>query len=417
MQNDWYYERSMHFDRFKSNLHEMYRRINDYEDIPADTSERLAEIKDMHSSFQAKCQKFAEELATINDEILKITEAEHRLSLSRDASELEQEISRNRQDLAETGKDIIHTEEQIKILNERYTVDRKRYIQKKIKYREHLLKGLVANKIPEDHIYSDDRVVIYVDSMKVRKDSVLLVLKAYLITYSRSGFAFLTHPESRIFVYNTLGESMGSPIDAMLVKHREFKGVTITLKYQDDVSLGQGSVKLVLAKSVLGNVNEVTLIMSYNLREITPPTLPEPTTKDLIARTERDFVEKIETIACKKEGTHLLVPVSLDIHGTSVETVMILDTGASVTIVPIKLYLKGNPKPLSMLRKEKFETARGVVQCYIDEVQVSTSAYSRKSIIAISDYDISLLGANYFEDNVFTVDVENECIYVHPRPI
>lgn len=377
----------------KSELDELYRNVDDSRDIAAITTNSLKEIKEQYSSLEATLQNGAHDCPTCLSET---------------------NFETYRQEMAQYGQSIADLEKRIGVLNERYAVDRKRYVLRKSKYREHLLKGLAANGIPEGHTYIDDKVLIYVDSIKVRKDTVTARLKAYLIM-PRVHDSISTDRCDTIFAYNARGENLGSPIDVSSTKHQESGGVTVELTYLDNVSLGEGCVKLVLGKSVLNNESEVSMVIPYNLREITPPTLPGQTTQSPVVRTERDFVDRIETIACKKEGLHLVVPVTLDIHGKSVQIDMILDTGASVTIVPMKLYLKGTPKPLSQLRRQEFQTAERTIQCYIDEVQVSTSAYSKTSIIAISDYDTPLLGANYFEGIVFTVDVENECIYVYPR--
>jgi len=123
-----------------------------------------------------------------------------------------------------------------------------------------------------------------------------------------------------------------------------------------------------------------------------PPELPSKT-KDIISpiavKPERDFVTTIETIECKRKGNHLMLPISLNVHGKEVKTQLMLDTGASVTMIPMELYRKGNSKPLSELGKETFETPKGTIQCYIDNVQISTSAYSKNTSIAISTMMLS----------------------------
>ena len=378
-----------------------YRYLEDSRNIAAVKLKELEEIKELHSSLVAILRDKA-------DDEFKTRWAE---IIERD------------------GKEIGDLERTIKALNERYVIDRKRYVLKKNKYREHLLKGLVANGISEDHTYSDDRVVIYIDSLKVRKVSVEVVIKAYLIdsfdisenpieNYRWPGHSIYSPPfipEAKIFVFNTRGESMGSPINATHIGDYETKGVTLKLTYQDDTQIGEGKIKLVLNEDVLSNTREVAMDIPYHLKEIAPPNLLINPDQITLTSPEKDFVAKIATITCKRAGDHLLVPVSLDIHGRSIQVEMVLDTGASITIVPYQEYQKGNAKPFSKLSRKKFETAKGTIYCYIDEVKVSTSAYSKTSLIGISNYDTPLLGVNYFQDNVFTVDVENECIYVHPR--
>lgn len=407
----------------RGGLAERYTDVAGSRDIAVVHTEGLKQIKQKYSSLEVALRDITGRLDAIELEMR--SDEQNSSSWYGGTAEkfegLADLIASHRQYMADNRDRIADLENQIAAFNERYAVDRERYILKKNRYREHLLKGLAANGISEDHIYISrasfgDELLIYVDSIRVTKDSITACLKAYLIMPRwRWHSSISTNNCHSIFAYNARDENLGSPIDVRSTVHKESNGVTVALTYQDDVPLGLGHVKLVLFKHVFETANEVTFVIPYNRREVSPPTLPEPIAKGPMAKTERDFVEQIKTIACKKEGDHLVVPVTLDIHGKSVEAAMMLDTGASMTTVPMKLYLRGNAKPLSTLRREKFVTASRVIESYIDEIAVATSAYSKTSSVAISDYDLPLLGANYFQGNVFTVDVENECIYVHPR--
>lgn len=333
-------------------------------------------------------------------------------------AEMLRQVAQVRLNMSEIGEKIAEIETKIEVIKERFAVDKKRHDLKKEKYREHLLKGIIASGISKDYIYTDDIVVIYLDSINVRKDSATLVIKAYLIIPSRSNSISTGRCDTHISLYNTHGKTMGSPIESNYTQQYGAKGVILNLKYQDNIELGAGALKLVVEKWVIANRAEVIMEIPYKLKEIIPPKLPlerKDEISSIAVKSDKDFVTKIEIIECKRKGNHLVVPVSLNIHGKEIETEMMLDTGASVTTITFGLYKKGNAKPLSELKKEKFETAKGIIQSYIDEVKVSTSAYSKNISIAISNYDMVLLGANYFEGNIFTVDVENERIYVHPK--
>lgn len=378
------------------------------DDNPMGIKARLRGIEEKHSSRQATLLRMTQNLNNIEGEI-----SEH------EKTQLAARIAHERQRMPKRGQTIIELKKKIKAIEERFAVDKKRYELKKQRYQEHLVKGILANGISRSHIYSDNRVVIYVDSIRVRKDTVILRLKTYLVKPSSQHSINTKKCDTHISIYNPQGENLGSPIEIRSTNHNEAKGATIDLAYEGTFELGEGYVKLVIEKNTLHNEKEVVMEMPYILKEITPPRLPS-TRRDIVStlsiESEKDFVKRIETITGKRRGNHLIVRVSLNIHGKEIETEMMLDTGASVTTIPFGLYKKGNAKPLSELKREKFETAKGIIQSYIDEVQVSTSAYSKTITVAISNYDTALLGANYFEGNVFTVDVDNECIYVHPRP-
>jgi predicted aspartyl protease len=119
-------------------------------------------------------------------------------------------------------------------------------------------------------------------------------------------------------------------------------------------------------------------------------------------------------ISCRKLNDHLVVPANIDIHGKDVKIDLLLDTGASMTTIPLKYYLAGNPKELATLEKKDFLTANGKVSFPIDVLSVNTTAFSKSIEVAMSeDNNLGLLGSNYFKGTVFTVDVDNECIYVH----
>jgi predicted aspartyl protease len=110
----------------------------------------------------------------------------------------------------------------------------------------------------------------------------------------------------------------------------------------------------------------------------------------------------------------LKVPVTLDIHGVKIKTAMILDTGASLTVLAKSLYSQGLGKPLDSLPRIRMKTANGMITCPVDTLQISTSGYTNKISVALTSDSISLLGANYFAGHRITMDLENECIHIHP---
>ena len=94
---------------------------------------------------------------------------------------------------------------------------------------------------------------------------------------------------------------------------------------------------------------------------------------------------------------------------------MILDTGASITVLAKSLYNRGIAKPLDSLARVRMKTANGFITCPVDRLIISTSAYTKTISVALTNDSTSLLGANYFSDRRITMDLNNECIYVHPE--
>ena len=93
---------------------------------------------------------------------------------------------------------------------------------------------------------------------------------------------------------------------------------------------------------------------------------------------------------------------------------MILDTGASMTVLAKSLYNRGIAKPLDSLARIRLKTANGLITCPVDTLVIATSAYTKTIPVALTNDSTSLLGANYFSDRRITMDLNNECIYIHP---
>ncbi len=172
-------------------------------------------------------------------------------------------------------------------------------------------------------------------------------------------------------------------------------------------------MKVVIEKDSFYNREDATVYAQITEKSAEDtPSAPAPS---VTRSTGSTFMSRVVAIPCKRAGPHLMVPVSLDIHGRLVETELLLDTGASITLVPRSVYVRGNAKPIESLPRRKLQTVGGYVTACIDQIGISTAGYSRATAVAISDADSQLLGANYFEGSVFTIDLEGESVYVHPK--
>ncbi len=70
---------------------------------------------------------------------------------------------------------------------------------------------------------------------------------------------------------------------------------------------------------------------------------------------------------------------------------------------------------MAELETMRLTTANGTISCPVDTLRVSTAACAKTIPVALTDSSMSLLGADYFAGHMFTIDLDGECIYVHPK--
>jgi hypothetical protein len=331
--------------------------------------------------------------------------------------------------LIDTERMIENLSLRIQRSKERYTVDRRKYKKQKKKYSEHLITCLKETGIAEKLIYADPKVIVCVDSIATTSENIIVIVGAYLTEPPKQKAptvreAWLKHMgrsvddvERRIFAYGMDAESLGSPIQAKYGYFTMVSGQVVSLTYEGTLKAETGSLRLVIEQVAFNSEAEIEFEIPYDKITIASDTI---TVADQILDSPVDdamdrLPNRLEVIQCLREGNHLMVPTELNIHGTKIKTDMLLDTGASVTVISKQLYSKGQTIPFKKLQKQKIMTANGQIECSIDVLEVSTTAFKRNVNVAIVNDGIPLLGANYFVDTLFTVDLENQCVYIHPR--
>ena len=322
-------------------------------------------------------------------------------------------------------------------LAERRSADVARFESLREKYREHLLKGAAAEGIPDKALYADDAVVLYVQAYATSAQVLRVRLCIGLIEprlsheelsqrrgnpprtwrADRAPISLLLHDDRyrRILVCDKMGTPIGSPVSAS-VSHgrpRSSNAAVVELVFENVTSLDKGPLEAVIEKDSFYNREEAHVYA--DIVKEPPQDMRYASAGAAAGSSTSTFMSRVAAIACKRTGSHLAVPVTLDIHGELVETELVLDTGASITVVPRSVYVRGNAKPIETLPRRRLLTVGGPVTAYIDQIGISTSAYSKETVIAISDTDARLLGANYFEGSVFTVDLDRESVYIHPK--
>ena len=247
----------------------------------------------------------------------------------------------------------------------RYTVDRRKYKEQKKKYSEHMIKCLKETGIAEKFIYADSKVVVCVDSVAMMSENIIVIVGAYLTEppkqkaltgriawWNRMGRS-VDDVERRIFAYGMDGESLGSPIQAKYDYFSMVSGRVVALAYEGTLKAGTGNLRLVIEQAAFNSEAEIEFEIPYDEITIAPDTITvaDQVTDSPVYDAMGRLPNRLEVIQCQREGMHLMVPTELNIHGTKIKTDMLLDTGASVTVISKQLYSKGQTIPFEKLQK------------------------------------------------------------------
>jgi len=313
--------------------------------------------------------------------------------------------------LEEYEKIIKSYEKRFKLFKDQFLADTRKKDARRKSYKEHILKGIDDIGINSEYILSNDSSILIIESVYYFKKKIYLTVRLIILPHSH---AYIEH----FHLYDISGKHLGSPEDkstSYLYDSRDERDPQVYIYkrvFSAENIPNNGELKIILQ----GNNINYEKTLKYTELDYSK-TIPASKINDFSKKDikERDFVSEITKIQGKCKGQHLLIPVWLDIHGVEIYAELLLDTGASITTIPLNLYKTGNPINLNSLKKERFQTANGIVIAPIDKLKLRTSAYTKEIEVALSDSDIPLIGANYFEGNVYTVDLTNECIYIHPK--
>ena len=92
---------------------------------------------------------------------------------------------------------------------------------------------------------------------------------------------------------------------------------------------------------------------------------------------------------------------------------MMLDTGASMTVISLELAGKTGHEDLNFTKTKVFSTAKGLMTCPIVERKILIGGIEKKQKVAVNLEDnANLLGMDFFRDKNYTVDFTSNCIYV-----
>jgi predicted aspartyl protease len=115
----------------------------------------------------------------------------------------------------------------------------------------------------------------------------------------------------------------------------------------------------------------------------------------------------------QEEYGHIFIPVTVVGEYGSCETIMMLDTGASMTVISLELAQKTGHEDLNNISRRTFSTANGLMTCPIVQREIVIGDLEKKQAVAVNlEDDSNLLGVDFFESREYIIDSTSKCIYV-----
>lgn len=110
---------------------------------------------------------------------------------------------------------------------------------------------------------------------------------------------------------------------------------------------------------------------------------------------------------------HIFIPVIVVGECGSYEVVMMLDTGASMTVISSELAQKTGYEDLNEISQRTFSTAKGLISCPIVQREIIVGDIYKKQAVAVNlEDDSNLLGMDFFESREYIIDNPSKCIYI-----
>jgi len=110
---------------------------------------------------------------------------------------------------------------------------------------------------------------------------------------------------------------------------------------------------------------------------------------------------------------HIFIPVIVVGEYGSYETIMMLDTGASMTVISSELAQKTGHEDLNEILRKTFSTVKGSISCPIVQREIIVGDTYKKQEVAVNlEDDSNLLGIDFFESREYIIDNSSKCIYI-----
>lgn len=118
-------------------------------------------------------------------------------------------------------------------------------------------------------------------------------------------------------------------------------------------------------------------------------------------------------IEYQEQFGHILIPVLIAGDSENIECTMMLDTGASMTVISSELSQKTGLDDLRIASRKTFSTAKGQMSCPIVEREIIINGIVKKQKVAVNtEDDTNLLGVDFFESKEYIIDNTSKCIYI-----
>jgi predicted aspartyl protease len=278
------------------------------------------------------------------------------------------------------------------------------------KYRALLLLTAEDLRVQKDRVYSDQNCVFWIESVSLQNTELTLKVRFFTLPKAMAGL-------SGVHVsYN--GASLGSPKSATSWDYTEKME-----NRRDDIGpeenlytytfYGENLTDSGVVKLRLNGYNDfaVEKTIEYRSRE---NEVSENFLKIRSLEKGGNSVSKEAVILKgKRDHGHLLLPIKVTIGHETKSLTLLLDTGASLTSIPDSVYSDG--VRLHGLSTKEFATANGTVLAKVDKLSVSVGSLTKTLDVAIMPGDVGLLGVNFLDGYIYTVDIENEAVYLQKR--
>jgi len=127
----------------------------------------------------------------------------------------------------------------------------------------------------------------------------------------------------------------------------------------------------------------------------------------------RDFSIQCDKNDFQEINGHIFIPVIVVGEYGGYETIMMLDTGASMTVISLELAQKTGYEDLNNISRRTFSTANGLMTCPIVQREIVIVDLNNKQAVAVNlEDDSDLLGVDFFESREYIIDSTSKCIYI-----
>jgi len=113
---------------------------------------------------------------------------------------------------------------------------------------------------------------------------------------------------------------------------------------------------------------------------------------------------------------HIFIPVIVVGEYESETIMMLLDTGASMTVISLELAQETGHENLNEVARRTFSTVKGLISCPIIQREIIVGDIYKKQAVAVNlEDDSNLLGIDFFESREYIIDNPSKCIYIWNR--